>query len=149
MTFMKKIRRILFQILTLSFLLSGVLPTTADAAISDSYGYQLALMDARASNPQNVLLNKKITPSNASVREFEWVLETLRNRCRNSPDTVVKTMVEMWRVTQRRGYSVTLLEFGRQSSDLANIAFQAMRNQKMDYDKVCLKLIKDKYPNKQ
>ncbi len=124
--------------------LSYVLP--ADTA--ESYGYQLALIDARASNPKSVLLNKKISPSSAAVREFEWVLETLRSRCHNSQDTIVTTLVGSWRILERRGYNVTLLEFSRQLSDFANLAFQARRNQKMDFEKLVMKLLKDKYPPK-
>lgn len=143
---MKKFRNIIRLFFIVFFISSGDGPARA---ASESYGYQLALIDARAQNPQNVLLNKKITPTSANIREFEWILETLRNRCRNSPEATIRTLVEMWRITQRRGYNVTLLEFSRQAADFSNVAFKAMRNQKMDFDKITLKLLKDKFPVKQ
>jgi hypothetical protein len=139
---MKKISKILGPFLTAAMVLSYVLP--ADTA--ESYGYQLALIDARASNPKSVLLNKKRSPSSAAVREVEWVLETLRSRCHNSQDAIVTTLVGSWRILERRGYNVTLLEFSRQLSDFANLAFQARRNQKMDFEKIVIKLLKEKYP---
>jgi hypothetical protein len=142
---MKKFRNIIRLFFIVFFILSGA---GSLGAASESYGYQLALIDARAQNPQQVLLNKKITPTSANVREFEWILETLRNRCRNSQEATIRTLVEMWRITQRRGYNVTLLEFSRQAGDFSNVAFKAMRNQKMDFDKITLKLLKDKFPVK-
>ncbi|MCC6759470.1 MAG: hypothetical protein IT395_07600 [Candidatus Omnitrophica bacterium] len=141
---MRKFSKISGLFLTALLVLSYVFP--ADAA--ESYGYQMALIDARANNPKSVLLNKKISPSSAAIREFEWVLETLRSRCHNSQDAIVTTLVGSWRIVERRGYDVTLLEFSRQLSDFANLAFQARRNQKMDFEKLVLKLLKDKYPQK-
>lgn len=141
---MKKISKIFGLFLTAILVFSSVLPACA----AESYGYQLALIDARASNPKSVLLNKKISPTSAAVREFEWVLETLRSRCHNSQDAIVTTLVGSWRIVERRGYNVTLLTFSRQLSDFANLAFQARRNQKMDFEKIVIKLLKDKYPPK-
>ncbi len=132
------------------FFLVLIFLTVAFKSFADenSYGYQLALLNERAQNPQNVLLQKKITPPNATVREFEWILETLTSRCRDPQNIVITTLVESWRVVQRRGYNVTLLEFSRQNADFSNIAFQSMRNQKLDIDKVTRKLLKNKYPIK-
>ncbi len=133
-------------LLVLGFLLLGV---TANAFADDnSYGYQLALLNERAQNPEKVLMQKKITPTSASIREFEWILETLRNRCPNPQNVIITTLVESWRLVQRRGYNVTLLQFSRQISDFSNIAFQALKNQKLDIDKIARKLLKDKYPIK-
>lgn len=141
---MKNFHKNFSQFFTAILLFGTVLPAFA----TESYGYQLALIDARASDPKKVLLNKKISPSSAAVREFEWVLETLRSRCHNPQDAIVTSIVGSWRIVERRGYDVTLLEFSRQLSDFSNLAFQARRNQKMDFDKVILKLLKDKYPPK-
>lgn len=145
MTFMRKSFSNLCKTVIMALLLTASLTSYA---IAESYGYQLALIDARASNPKKVLMNQKISPDSAAVREFEWILETLRNRSTASQDTVVKTLVETWRLVQRRGYNVTLLEFSRETSDFSNIAFKMMRNQKMDFDKIILKLLKDKFPAK-
>ncbi len=136
---------ILLQLL-LSFVLLGA--TVNAFAVDNSYGYQLALLNERAQNPQKVLMQKKITPASASIREFEWILETLRNRCQNPQNVIIPSLVESWRLVQRRGYNVTLLQFSRQISDFSNIAFQSQRNQKLDIDKIIRKLLKDKYPIK-
>lgn len=126
-------------------ILTAPLKTSADEA---SLGYQLALMDERAQNPQKALTQKTLRPSNAAVREFEWILETLRARCRNPQKVIITTLVESWRMVQRRGYDVTLLVFSRQIADFSNIAFQSHHNQKLDIDKIALKLLKDKFPVK-
>ncbi len=132
--------------LLLSFVLWAV--TVSAFAGENSYGYQLALLNERAQNPQKVLMQKKITPTSASIREFEWILETLRNRCPNPQNVIITTLVESWRIVQRRGYTVSLLQFCRQISDFSNIAFQSRKNQKLDIDKITRKLLKDKYPIK-
>ncbi len=126
-------------------ILTAPLKTSADEA---SLGYQLALMDERAQNPQKALTQKTLRPSNAAVREFEWILETLRARCRNPQKVIITTLVESWRMVQRRGYDVSLLTFSRQITDFSNFAFQARQNRKMDIDKVASRLIQDKYPPK-
>lgn len=133
-------------LLVLGFLLLAV--TVNAFADDNSYGYQLALLNERAQNPEKVLMQKKITPTSASIREFEWILETLRNRCPNPQNVIITTLVESWRLVQRRGYNVTLLQFSRQISDFSNIAFQSLKNQKLDIDKIARKLLKDKYPIK-
>lgn len=133
-------------LLVLGFLFLAV--TVNAFADDNSYGYQLALLNERAQNPEKVLMQKKITPTSASIREFEWILETLRNRCPNPQNVIITTLVESWRLVQRRGYNVTLLQFSRQISDFSNIAFQSLKNQKLDIDKIARKLLKDKYPIK-
>ncbi len=115
-------------------------------ADSSSIGYQLALIDERAQNPQKVLTQKKINPSDAAVREFEWILETLRNRCPDSQTVIVTSLVEAWRATQKRGYKVTLLKFSRQIADFSTLAFQSRRNQKFAFSKLVYKVLNDKYP---
>lgn len=142
---MNKLRVLFIPIFTLTLL---VLPSLQATAADPSYGYQLALLNERAQNPQKVLMQKKISPSSASVREFEWILETLRNRCYNSQNEIVSVLVNAWRAVQRRGYDITLLEMSRQISDFSNLAFRGRHNQKMDFNKLVNKLIKDNYPIK-
>lgn len=113
-----------------------------------SNGYQMALIDATAQNPKSVLLNRKITPADSAVREFEWIIETLRNRCRSSSSQIIMTLVESWRTLQRSGQKVTLLEFSRKVADYSKIVSQAMRNQKMDIQKLTLKVIHDNYSSR-
>jgi hypothetical protein len=113
-----------------------------------SYGYQMAMLDERVQNPQDVLLHKEIKPDNATIREFEWILETFRNRCPNTPNIVVSALVQSWRVVQRRGYDVTLLEFSREVANFSNVAFRAVRNQKIDISRLTLLVMKKNYPIK-
>ncbi|MCB9757714.1 MAG: hypothetical protein H6753_04730 [Candidatus Omnitrophica bacterium] len=130
-------------------LILGLLTIALTALADDSsYGYQMAMLDERTQNPQDVLLKKTINPDNATVREFEWILETFRNRCPNPPKTVVTALVQSWRLVQRRGYDVTLLEFSREVADFSNVAFRAVRNQKIDISRLTLLVMKKNYPVK-
>lgn len=124
---------------------SGTAPAWAQEY---SNGYQMALIDATAQNPKSVLLNRKITPADSAVREFEWIIETLRNRCHSSNSQIIMTLVESWRTIQRGGHKVTLLEFSRKVADYSKIASQAMRNKKMDILKLTLKVIHDNYSSR-
>lgn len=117
-------------------------------ADNSSYGYQMAMLDKRVQNPQDVLLHKEIKPDNATIREFEWILETFRNRCPDPPKIVVSALVQSWRIVQKRGYDVTLLEFSRQVADFSNVAFRAVRNQKIDISRLTLMVMKKNYPLK-
>ena len=132
-----------------SFLIILLLTISLSALASElSYGHQMALLDERAQNPQDVLLHKEIKPDNATIREFEWILETFRNRCPNPQKVVVTTLVESWRLVQRRGYDVSLLEFSREVADFSNVAFRAVRNQKIDISRLTLLVMKRNYPLK-
>lgn len=142
---MKKIALVLQNSLIISLL--SFAPIAAFAA-EFSYGYQLALLDERAQNPQKVLLQQKLAPANATIREFEWILETLRNRCLDPQNVIVTDLVKAWRTVQRNGHKVTLLQFSRQIADLSNIAFQSRRNQKFAFSRLIYKVLKDKYPSK-
>ncbi len=133
------------RLLVLILLFASTLTALAD---EPSMGYQMALLDERSQNPQSVLLNKKIKPSNAQVREFEWLLETLRSRCPNPSNEIVMTLVQSWRTVERRGYKVTLLQLSRKITDLSNLAFQSKGNQKIDINRVVFKILKDQYPPK-
>lgn len=130
-------------------LILGLLTIALTALADDlSYGYQMAMLDERTQNPQDVLLKKTIKPDNATIREFEWILETFRNRCPNPPKIVVSALVQSWRLVQRRGYDVTLLEFSREVADFSNVAFRAVRNQKIDISRLTLLVMKKNYPVK-
>lgn len=113
-----------------------------------SSGYQLALVYEQKRNPEKVLTRQIIRPSDATVREFEWIIETLMRRCKDSESAIVGMLVQSWRTVQRRGYDVDLLEYSRELASFSNIAFQSYRNTKVDFEKVVAKWVKDKYPLK-
>ena len=133
--------------LCLLLLTSGILGKAA-ATDQVTMGYQLAVLEEQALNPENVLLRKKIIPDNATIREFEWILETLRNKCNNPDDELVGILVKTWRSVQQRGYHLTLLQYSRELASFSNIAYQSYKNQKVDFQKVAFKWIKEKYPVK-
>jgi len=135
-----------FVLLTL--FIAGPQALIAESTDTASIGYQLAVVEEQALNPENVLLRKEIQPSSAAIREFEWIMETLRTRCSNPQGDLAGILVGTWRSVERRGYDVTLLSYARELASFSNIAFQSYRNQKVDFQKVALKWIKDKYPIK-
>lgn len=130
------------------FLIAFFLLTISVSAREGSTGYQLAVFHEQKLHPEKILTRETIRPSDATIREFEWIMETLRHRCKNTEQALVSVLVETWRIVQRRGYDVSLLEYSRELASFSNIAFQSYRNQKVDLKKVALKWIKDKYPIK-
>jgi len=75
--------------------------------------YQLAVLHTKSEEPNKKLSNKSIEPSRAVLAEFEWIMQSLQNRCLDSPPSIANTIVETWYVTQRKGGNLSLLEVAR------------------------------------
>lgn len=136
------------MVLVFVLVLTVMTPAAPILADEDSVGYQLALIQERARYPEKQLTGQEIRLDNATVREFEWILETLANRCLNPPKDLPVILVTSWRITQRRGYKEELLEFCREVARYAAVASQEHRNQKVNLETITLKWLKVKYPIK-
>lgn len=79
-------------------------------ALEKSTAYQLALMHTQAMNPDKVILEGNVRPKDSTVAEFQWLLDSVKNRCINSEESIVYTAVSAWKLVKSRGYPMTLLE---------------------------------------
>ena len=96
-----------------------VLTTNVKTAIAqDNLAYKLAVLHTKAEEPEKVLLNKPIEPSRAILSEFEWILQSLHNRCLDPETTIANTIIETWYITKKRGSKLSLLEVARALSQM-------------------------------
>lgn len=79
-------------------------------AAENNTAYQLALLHTKAVNPEKVFLDGSIRPKDSTVAEFQWLLDSIKNRCVNSEESIVHTLISAWKLLQGRGYDMTLLE---------------------------------------
>ena len=59
------------------------------------------------------MLNSSFEPERATITEFEWLIDTLKNRCVNSEKAIVDTILSAWKLIKNRGYDISLLEITR------------------------------------
>jgi hypothetical protein len=87
-------------------------------AQEDTIAYKLATLNIKAENPENQLLGKPRKPEAAMVSEFQWILDTLKNRCLNPETAIADTLVETWTTANQllnpQGKSLSLLDTSRQ-----------------------------------
>src|SRR3989338_5056247 len=88
--------------------------------LEESIPYKLAFLHTKALNPESVLLNKKLTPDSATLTEFQWLLQGLKNRCINPETAIADTIMETWQQIQKRKGRITLLELTRDLSQTAH-----------------------------
>ena len=99
--------------------LSISLPTVYAEEAQDKLEYKLAVLNAKAEDPQSALLNAAVEPNEAMVSEFHWILDGLKNRCLNPETTIADTMVQIWQTVKGRGARLSLLETARELSQTA------------------------------
>ena len=105
--------------LFLLFLLAFLVSSSVAAGLDDRAPYKLALLHTKNEDPESVLLKRKIEPSGAVISEFEWILQSLRNRCLETEDSLAGTIVETWYVTKQRSARISLLEIARALSQMS------------------------------
>ncbi len=80
-----------------------------------TYAYRLSLMHSRYLYPEEAMLDEFLEPPRSTIAEFEWILQTLKNRCVNSEKEIADNIVEAWRITRQWDHlSLTLLDTARQ-----------------------------------
>ena len=72
--------------------------------------YKLASVHTHALNPDKALFNSDAAPNNETVSQFEWLMDSMRNRCVNSDQQIVTTLMSAWNLVRSRGYNISLLE---------------------------------------
>ena len=79
----------------------------------ETFAYKLALFHTRDSNPEEALINSSLMPERATVTEFQWLMDSLKNRCRNSEQAIADTLLQVWQYLKKRGLRHSLLDISR------------------------------------
>jgi hypothetical protein len=95
------------------------MPIASAERDESSPSYQLAILNAKGENPELAMMDKKITPDESVIAEFEWILQSLHNRCLESDNAIVTTIVETWKVTRRGHLKLSLLDVSRELEKMA------------------------------
>jgi len=90
-------KKILLFILALTSLACS---TVAVADQEESFAYKLAVLYVKNQNPEKVLLEGDIEPAPSIIYEFQWILDSMKNRCINNEETIAATIVEIWHKAQ-------------------------------------------------
>ncbi len=102
------------RISVLYLLCFAVLSFPVEAGSSkESVAYRLAVLHARNMDPLKALTSGGVEPSPATLREFEWIMATLKDHCKNPEPVLGNIIVETWRGRQRNGSKQSLLDVAR------------------------------------
>ncbi len=83
------------------------------AALEDTIAYKIAILHIRAERAEEMLLKNSLEPPSAVVSEFQWILDTLKQRCINPETAIADTIVETWTALRPYDPDRTLLEVAR------------------------------------
>lgn len=111
-------RFFLIFILTLTVFL-GVVSSRGTVLAQESLAYQMALLHTKALNPGNRILKNEVQPTPAMISEFQWILDTLENRCLNPEQTIADTIVKTWLALRNNRKPMPLLTVARELSRTA------------------------------
>ncbi len=126
---LKTDHRYWFLPVLLVFLLCRVERIDAEE-LQDKFGYKLAVIHTQALQPPGVAVHP--TPSRDVITKFLTLLEILKARCTNSETEIADTIVATWKLMQKKGYSLTLLQTAQ---ELANTALNQVLfgDEKVDF----------------
>ena len=79
-----------------------------------SVAYKLAALYTESENPDQAFLKKPVKPMEAVVSEFQWILDSLKNRCLNPESAIADTIVETWNTLKKSEKPLTLLQTARE-----------------------------------
>ena len=79
----------------------------------EALAYKLAALHVRSTSENTIILDSSLEPDSATVAEFQWLLDSLKNRCLNPETEIADTIISCWRLIRNRGYQLTLLEIAR------------------------------------
>ncbi len=116
--------------------------------IEDTIAYKLAILQTKDIDPEGALLKKAIEPERATVTEFHWILETLRNRCINPETAIADTIVQTWGFVKQKGMRVTLLDVARELSQAASNRV-LFGDKKVNFRMTTAYWINEKFPSEQ
>ena len=95
--------------------LSLVPPSLAED-IKDTIAYKLSILHTKDQDPEAAMMNQAIEPSRATLTEFHWIVEALKNRCKNSETEIADSIVQTWQYVKSKGYAISLLDIARDLS---------------------------------
>jgi len=111
-----------------SFILGALIllanTTTPCSAIdtSTTIAYKLAQIQENNSHPEKYLMAKNSNPPNSLVTEFQWLLDSIKNRSINPENAIADTFVEVWSALKQLGSRMTLIEVARELNRTAEKA---------------------------
>jgi len=103
----------------LAGLLTVVPARQARGAAENTIAYKMAILHTRAVFPERHFLGRSTTPANATVSEFQWILDSIKYRSTNSETEIADAVYEAWNMLKQNGKDLTLLETARQLSRAA------------------------------
>ena len=101
----------------ISFLISALLLgswLTSPSFGDETLAYQLAVLQTRAQNPENDILKRTIPPQQSEINEFQWILDSLQNRCVEPEQAIANTMIDTWHTLRNNKFSLSLLDVARE-----------------------------------
>ena len=99
--------------LTFAMALLILSASTVTGEGKSSVAYQLATLHTKSLDPIKALTSPSLNPSPAILREFEWIMATLKDHCLDRESAIGQTVVETWRHLQRNGDQQSLLDVAR------------------------------------
>ena len=136
----KSLGRIITLYLSTLMVLMGSLflvSLSVSGGTEETLAYKLALLYTRHLNPEEALVNPSLAPERATLAEFQWLLDSLKNRCLDSENTIANTTIQTWQYLRKRGHKLTLLDILRSlnkfSQDMplfgsGKVSFRAVAN---------------------
>ena len=110
----------LFKIATFFFLPALVLagfylfvPSSFSRDAEETFAYKLALLYTRHLNPEEAIVNPSLVPERAILTEFQWLMDSLKNRCLDSENAIANTAIQTWQYLKKHGRKFTLLDILR------------------------------------
>lgn len=94
--------------------------------------YKLAQFQVNQEHPEESLRQEKVIPETALVSEFQWILDSLRNRCLNPETAIADTIIETWEILKKNGRQMSVLQVARELNQTAQNAFRSEK-QKINF----------------
>ena len=86
--------------------------------LQDTIGYKLAVIHTQATEPQNAMMNQ-VNPSRETVSKFLTLIKILQTRCINPENEIADTIVGTWKLLQKNGYPLPLLQVAEELTTFA------------------------------
>ena len=111
-----------FVIFIILFLLFPLPAPSATAASRNNIAHQLAALHTKYLNPIDVWTarDEDVKPSPATIKEFEWMMDTLKSRCRDQEETIGQIIIETWVQARQKGDNRPLIEIARGLTRIVN-----------------------------
>jgi hypothetical protein len=84
--------------------------------VQDSIAYKLAWMHMRDIDPQSAFLKGKVDVPQAILSEFQWLIDSLKQRCLNPENAIADTIRETWLTLKYNGIDMSILDITRELS---------------------------------